>query len=182
VSQAKAGLRNFMNLARDVAGRLSIPPDNPARQLIDAIAKFPPISGVGSLIAADRVFGLIKRDYQSRDIYRAIAASLKPVGIPDLTAHRVLLDLATGPDGVVRLITTNFDLMFEECDSTIPVSRPPFARPTSQPRFRGHHSSSWAAYRRLFRRRMGRIDNIQRRIWPSLPIRPLGRRSYENRT
>jgi hypothetical protein len=104
---------------------LSIPADNPARQLIAAMEKFPTIPGVGSLIAADRVFGLIERYYQSRDIHRAIAASLKPNGAPDLSAHRVLLDLAKGPDGIVRLITTNFDLLFEDCDPTIPVSQQP---------------------------------------------------------
>lgn len=125
VSRAKAGLRDFVGLAQDVADRLSIPTDNPARLLIKAMDEFPSIPGVGSLIAADRVFGLIERDYQSRDIHRAIAASLKPGDAPDLSAHRVLLDLAKGPDGIVRLITTNFDLLFEDCDQTIPVSQQP---------------------------------------------------------
>jgi hypothetical protein len=125
VSRAKAGLRDFVGLAQDVADRLSIPADNPARLLIKAMEDFPSIPGVGSLIAADRVFGLIERDYQSRDIHRAIAASLKPGDSPDLSAHRVLLDLAKGPDGIARLITTNFDLLFEDCDRTIPVSQQP---------------------------------------------------------
>ena len=78
VSRAKAGLRDFIGLARDVADKLAIPANNPARQLISAIETIPPIAGVGSLISADRVFGLIEREYQSRDIYRAIAASLTP--------------------------------------------------------------------------------------------------------
>jgi hypothetical protein len=123
VSRAKAHLKDFIGLARSVADKLSISADKPACQLINAIETFPPISGVGSLISADRVFGLIERDFLSRDIYRAIAESLKPEGTPDLTAHRLLLDLARGPDGTIRLITTNFDLLFEDCDSTIPVSR-----------------------------------------------------------
>ena len=75
VSYAKAGLRDFLGLAKDVADRLAIPVDNPARQLIGAIETIPPIAGVGSLISADRVFGLIERDYQSRDIYRAISCA-----------------------------------------------------------------------------------------------------------
>jgi hypothetical protein len=138
VSRAKAGLRDFIGLARDVADKLLIPADNPARQLINAIETFQPIPGVGSLVAADRVFGLIERDYQSRDIYRAIAASLKPNSAPDLTAHRVLLDLATGPDGIIRLITTNFDLLFEDCDPTIPVGRQPrLPDPLRSQEFRG---------------------------------------------
>lgn len=137
VSRAKAGLRDFIGLARDVADRLSIPADNSVRQLIKAIETFPTIPGVGSLVAADRVFGLIERDYQSQDIHRAIAASLKPDGTPDLSAHRVLIDLAKGPDGIVRLITTNFDLLFEDCDPTIPVSQHPHLPDPLRKEFRG---------------------------------------------
>jgi hypothetical protein len=125
VSRAKAHLKDFIGLARSVADRLSISADKPARQLINAIETIPPIAGVGSLISADRVFGLIERDFLSRDIYRAIAESLKPEGTPDLTAHQLLLDLARGPDGRIRLVTTNFDRLFEDCDSTLPVSRHP---------------------------------------------------------
>jgi hypothetical protein len=125
VSRAKANLKDFIGLARSVADKLSIPPNKPARQLINAIATLPPIPGVGSLISADRVFGLIERDFLSKDIYRAIAESLKPEGTPNLAAHKLLIDLARGPDGIVRLITTNFDLLFECCDRAIPVSRYP---------------------------------------------------------
>jgi hypothetical protein len=125
VSRAKANLKDFIGLAQSVADKLAIPADKPARQLVNAIQTIPPIAGVGSLISADRVFGLIERDFLSRDIYRAIAKSLKPEQTPDLTAHRLLLDLAKGPDGISRLITTNFDLLFEDCDPTIPVSRYP---------------------------------------------------------
>jgi SIR2-like protein len=125
VSRAKAGLKDFIGLAHSVTDKLSIAADKPARQLIKAIETFPPIAGIGSLISADRVFGLIERDFRSEDIYRAIAETLKPEGAPDLTAHRLLLDLARGPDGTIRLITTNFDLLFEDCDSTIPISSPP---------------------------------------------------------
>lgn len=125
VSRSKAGLKDFIGLARSVADKLSIPDERPARQLINAIDNIPTIEGVGSLISADRVFGLMERDFLSRDIYRAIAESLRPSTSSDLTAHRLLLELAKGPDGTTRLITTNFDLLFEECDSTIPVLSPP---------------------------------------------------------
>lgn len=125
VSRARAGLKDFIGLARSVADRLSIADDKPARQLIHAIETMPSIAGVGGLISADRVFGLIERDFLNRDIYQAIAAALKPEGSPDLSAHQTLLDLAKGPDGVVRLVTTNFDLLFENCDPKVPFSRPP---------------------------------------------------------
>jgi hypothetical protein len=104
---------------------LAISSDSATRQLINAIKTFPPISGVGSLISADRVFSLIEREFLSRDIYGAIADTLKPPPSVDLSAHRDILDLARGPEGTVRLITTNFDLLFEACDGTLQRWRPP---------------------------------------------------------
>jgi len=125
VSRARAGLSDFLGLTKAVADKLAIAADSPTRKLIDAIEKFPPITGVGSLVSADRVFGLIEREFLSRDIYAAIASSLKPATSADLSAHRTLLDLARGPDGKTRLVTTNFDLLFEACDPTLVRSRPP---------------------------------------------------------
>lgn len=125
MSRARAGLPDFLGLTRAVASKLAIVADSPTRKLIEAIEKFPPIAGVGSLVSADRVFGLIEREFLSRDIYGAVASSLKPAASPDLSAHQMLLDLAKGPDGKTRLITTNFDLLFEACDNTLVPSRPP---------------------------------------------------------
>ena len=36
-----------------------------------------------------------------------------------------MLDLATTPDGNTRIVTTNFDLLFEACDSSLSQSTPP---------------------------------------------------------
>ena len=43
----------------------------------------------------------------------------------DLSAHRIILDLAKGPDGKTRVVTTNFDLLFEACDSNLLSWKPP---------------------------------------------------------
>jgi len=138
VSRARAGLSDFLELARAVADKLAISRDSVTRKLISAIETFPPIEGVGSLISADRVFSLIEREFLSRDIYGAIAASLKPPPSPDLSAHRTLLDLTRGPDGTVRLVTTNFDLLFEACDPTMQSWRPPrLPDPLRNDEFRG---------------------------------------------
>jgi hypothetical protein len=125
VSRARVGLPDFLGLTKDVADKLAISADSPTRKLIQAIEEFPPITGVGSLISADRVFGLIEREFLSSDIYAAIASALKPPISPDLSAHQTLLELARGPDGKIRLITTNFDLLFERCDPTLVRSCPP---------------------------------------------------------
>ena len=45
--------------------------------------------------------------------------------MPDLSAHRTLIDLAQGTDGKTRIVTTNFDLLFEACDPTLPSFSPP---------------------------------------------------------
>jgi hypothetical protein len=114
-----------LGLTKAVVDKLALAADSPTRKLIDAIETFPPITGIGSLVSADRVFGLIEREFLPRDIHAAIASSLKPPATPDLSAHRTLLDLAKGPDGKTRLVTTNFDLLFEACDPTLARSRPP---------------------------------------------------------
>ena len=125
VSLARARLTDFLGLTKKVTDQLAVAPNSPTRRLIEAIEKFPPIPQVGSLVSADRVFGLIEREFTQRDIYAAIASCLRPAGTPDLTAHKILLDLAKGPDGRTRLVTTNFDLLFEACDPTLASSKPP---------------------------------------------------------
>jgi len=43
----------------------------------------------------------------------------------DLTAHRILLDLATTPEGTVQLVTTNFDRLFDDCGRNLRIWQPP---------------------------------------------------------
>jgi hypothetical protein len=55
----------------------------------------------------------------------AVAKALKPSPDVDLSAHRIMLDLSRAPDGKYRLVTTNFDLLFESCDSSLRFCCPP---------------------------------------------------------
>ena len=66
-----------------------------------------------AVIPADRIFGLLERDFRTRDIYRAVANALDPQNNPDLSAHKTLLRLATTRHGAIRLVTTNFDRLFD---------------------------------------------------------------------
>ncbi len=125
VSRARAGLSDFFGLAEKVTETLGLTSDSPAKKIIEEARKIDSTTGVSGLISADRVFGLLERDFLVRDIQAAIAKALKPSPTADLSAHRILLDLARGPDGKVRLVTTNFDLLFESCDNTLRSSRPP---------------------------------------------------------
>lgn len=115
VSIANAGLPGFLGLAEQVLAGLRALPDSPSRQLLDIndVLQKHKVSGVGSVVAADRLFGLLEREFASSDIERAVGEVLHPKTGVDLSAHHILLDLSRTPNGSVQLVTTNFDLLFE---------------------------------------------------------------------
>ena len=125
VSRARAGLPDFFRLAQNVIETLGVTADDPARRIIEEAQEIDRRTGISGLISADKVFGLLERSFLVRDIEAAVAKALKPSLVADLSAHRIMLDLARAPDGKVRLVTTNFDLLFESCDSSLSHSRPP---------------------------------------------------------
>ncbi|KGE01848.1 SIR2 family protein [Rhizobium sp. YS-1r] len=116
VSQARAGLSNFAQLARKVMDQLGPASGSPARKLLELATTLDPIQGVGSFVATDRVFSLLEREFDAPDIHAAVAAALKPQNAADLSAHELVLDLAGRKSGAVRLVTTNFDRLFEDCN------------------------------------------------------------------
>lgn len=138
VSQAKGGLPNFEGLGREVLRILGAALDSPARKLLDKALEMGRMAGVGGLLATDRVFGLLEREFEVADVRAAVAEALKPPEGYTLDAHRILLDLATSRSGVTRLVTTNFDLLFEESAPSLPCSGPPrLPNPLSDRDFRG---------------------------------------------
>jgi hypothetical protein len=134
VSRAVADLPDFFGLAEKVIARLGVSLDAPARRILEEARALEQRTGVGGLISADRVFGILERDFLVRDIHAAVAETLKPKAEVDTTAHRTLTDLATTPAGLLRLVTTNFDRLFEQCSPERTVWYPPRlpdpARPT----------------------------------------------------
>jgi hypothetical protein len=113
VSRAKAGLPDFLGLAKSVLHELRVLPESPAQKLLDAAERLEPIADVGGILAADRIFGLLEREFSVTDIERAVGAALRPRDKVDLSAHRTLLALSRDARGRVKLITTNFDRLFE---------------------------------------------------------------------
>lgn len=124
VSRARAGLSDFYELTEKVIEVLVGLDDSPAKRLIGAARSVREEFGISSLVSADRVFGLLEQDFSSRDIWSAVANSLRPPPNVDLSAHRIMLDLARGTDGQIRLVTTNFDRLFELCDTQVPCVKP----------------------------------------------------------
>jgi hypothetical protein len=115
VSRAQAGLPGFLGLAERVLGELRALPDSPPRKLVEIAERLQKerIEGVGGILAADRIFGLLERDFALSDVEHAVGRALLPPVGANLAAHRTLLELSRGPDGQVQLVTTNFDLLFE---------------------------------------------------------------------
>lgn len=120
VSQHKAKLSGFVALARAVVDELGSAPDSPARQLLGAPPKTnakgrkakagdPPATPV----PVDRVFHLLQREFETKEVQRAVAKALVAADDCDLAPHMHLLDLSRTRLGPPRLVTTNFDLLFE---------------------------------------------------------------------
>jgi hypothetical protein len=125
VSQQYAHLPSFEGLGRDVIRLLGSAQDSPARRLFDKAIEMGGMAGVGGLVATDRIFGLLEREFEVRDVREAVAEAIRPPEGYGRDAHRTLLDLAKSPAGVTRIVTTNFDNLFEECDPELKSSGPP---------------------------------------------------------
>jgi hypothetical protein len=114
-----AGLPDFFRLTCDVAGRLGCLPDSPAGNLIaHERSNREPVS-------FDRIFTLLIRQFGARLVEAEVAGALRVPRRPNLADHRALLDLARGPDGRRRLITTNFDRLFQRADTRLRSYAPP---------------------------------------------------------
>ncbi|HID98675.1 MAG TPA: hypothetical protein EYP59_00055 [Thiotrichaceae bacterium] len=133
VSRARAKLSDFFGLANNVIQNLHVPTDHPACKLLNEAREIDKRTGINGLISADRIFSLLERDFLARDIESAVAKALQPSPDVDLSAHHILLDLATTPEGKVRLVTTNFDRLFDDCNSELLVWQAPRLPEPSSP-------------------------------------------------
>ena len=115
VSRAKAKLPDFFGLAKKVMKTLGVQADSPARKLLEEAYNVEAQTGVAGVIPADRIFGLLEREFSTDVIEAEVASALRPDDEPDLTAHNTILDLATTRENLVHVVTTNFDRLFDDC-------------------------------------------------------------------
>lgn len=118
VSLDKAKLPNFLNLTEKVIKELGLEKDHAIYKLLEADNKIQKKTN-HSLLSLDRIFGLLEQDFSIHDIEYYVAKTLKPSDKVDLSAHQILLKLSKTPDGMTQLITTNFDKLFEDCDTSL---------------------------------------------------------------
>jgi hypothetical protein len=103
VSRARAGLADFFGRAKQVLDALEAGGQTPTRRLFEAAKRVEAETGITGLVPADRIFGLLEREFKARDIQESVAKALKPSQSVDMSAHRTLLQLATGPGRRGRL-------------------------------------------------------------------------------
>ncbi|MCD6181331.1 MAG: SIR2 family protein, partial [Candidatus Cloacimonetes bacterium] len=104
VSKAKAKLPDFKKLCTDVVNRLGEPQGTLIRKRLKR-----------KEVAFDRIFGMLERDYPLPIVEEFVAKSLKPK-TDDLSAHRTIMKLAKAGTKDFRIITTNFDTLFEKTE------------------------------------------------------------------
>ena len=123
VSRAKAGLPNFDELTGIVLDGLGADESEEAYRLHRAIQAADTAAEIKGLLSADHIFQLLERGFTSDDIASHVARALTPQGSDvDLSAHRTLVKLSKDQSGAVRVITTNFDRLFEQCDRKLPTA------------------------------------------------------------
>ncbi|ATZ74436.1 hypothetical protein CWC33_12330 [Idiomarina sp. X4] len=113
VSRAKAKFSGFFDLAQEVNAKLGVLPESPPAKLLNLASELVDNTDSDGGVSIDRAFGLLERDFATNDIYWAVANALSTSTEVDLSAHDTLLKLATNQEGVTRLVTTNFDRLFE---------------------------------------------------------------------
>lgn len=133
VSRARAGLPDFFGLAEQVTSALGVTKNHAVHSVLREARAIEERTGIAGLISVDRVFGLLEREFKTRDIEAAVASALRPAEDVDLSAHRTLVRLATTPSHKVRIVTTNFDRLFNDCDGEIATWQPPRLPDTSRP-------------------------------------------------
>jgi len=130
-----AGLPDFFRLTSEVARRLGCSPESRAGKLIaleednrkadEQNRKNGVVTELREPISFDRILTLLVRDYGASQVENEVAQALRTPRRPNLDHHRALLDLARGPDGCRRLITTNFDRLFQKARPGLRCYEPP---------------------------------------------------------
>ncbi len=107
-----AGMPTFHGLTKYVVDELKAPPESESRKMLaiwdDEAAP------LASRPAFDQVFNVLQQEYPPSEIDYFVAKRLQLKRKENTAAHRTILRLAQGPDSTSRIVTTNFDLLFEK--------------------------------------------------------------------
>jgi hypothetical protein len=103
-----AGLPSFIRLTEQIVDELGVPDPSIIRRALET-SKI----GLPGGVSLDRLIGKLQGEYGPLAVERAIVKALK-IRRPRLaSAHQDLLSLSRTPNRQTRLVTTNFDTLFE---------------------------------------------------------------------
>ncbi len=103
-----AGLPSFLELTEQVVGELGVPNENTVKRTLNAYRGGELVS-----VSFDRAIGKLQAEYGPLAVERAVIKALKTKRLHTGSAHQDLLALSRTRAGQIRLVTTNFDTLFE---------------------------------------------------------------------
>ncbi len=107
---APAGLPDFNGLADDLLDQLTAQESRTARDADESL---------------DRVFSVMVKEFGRAAVDREINRALRTPRNANLTFHEAIIALSRGTDDAAKIVTTNFDLLFERADRTLGRYIPP---------------------------------------------------------
>lgn len=107
---APAGLPDFAGLADKLLDKLTAIASRKVRDDRESI---------------DRVFAAMVKEFGGQAVDRELSMALRTPRKANLAFHRAIIDLSRGTDGAAKIVTTNFDLLFERADKTLRGYVPP---------------------------------------------------------
>ncbi len=107
---APAGLPDFNGLADDLLDQLTAQESRTARDADESL---------------DRVFSAMVKEFGRAAVDREISRALRTPRKANLAYHEAIIALSRGTDGAAKIVTTNFDVLFERADRSLGRYVPP---------------------------------------------------------
>ncbi len=113
-----SGMPTFFQLAKKIATELGAQNAPLLKALYDEPAD--------TSVPLDQIFGFLQKEYGVGKIERLVTRLLRTPKKAHTQNHKTILRLSSDAQGVPRLVTTNFDLLFESAGSRIKCFVPPY--------------------------------------------------------
>jgi hypothetical protein len=107
---APAGLPDFAGLADNLLAQFTAQDSQASRARGDSL---------------DRVFTAMIKEFGGEAVDAEMGRALRTPRGADLRFHQAAIDLSRGADGAAKVVTTNFDLLFERADRALQSYVPP---------------------------------------------------------
>lgn len=131
-----AGLPSFLKLASLVAADRGMTPNDPLRLRIEGA-----LAGKCEAPPLDAVFEQLRESYGDAAVEASVANILRPKPKANVSTHEIILKLSRDLRGRGRVLTTNFDTMFERADKKLKRIAAPFL-----PELRDEHPLDGVVY------------------------------------